>query len=512
MKTSPSLSSSIEVLELRIAPAGIIVAAAGGLVSVFTDADLDMAHTYETLADKFAPYLGYKGAISVALGDFDGDGNDELITAKAAGKKAQVKIWDLSGAGNVGVALDKFVPFPTSKNRGVSVATGDLDNDGKDELIVGAGPGGPADVAIYSDINSDGKLSDNTPDTLRVFLAPFKGGVKVTAGNVNNMGGAEVIVGMWTNGGTVAIFNDANANRKISDDTGGAPTETFTPFGPGFLGGVNVASGSIESVGNGGAEVIVGNGTGAPKVRIFTDTDANGLVGNEPRFDQLKPGGTGVSGASVAAGDSDNSGFFVEVMTGPAAGSGSHVKIFDDTGDAGTLLSDNAVSSEFDAFGNITGGLNLAFGKVQNAVFTLNSFPQNIPDQSTLNSSIFVPAGSGRIVDLDISLSIFHSFDGDLDVTLTHVASGTSVVLFQDVGGTNEGLFIRLNDEAGTDISGASNPKVDGPINGTFNPGGAALLSVFDGLDLSGEWRLTIVDDSMNDTGTLFSWSLLAGV
>jgi len=97
-------------------------------------------------------------------------------------------------------------------------------------------------------------------------------------------------------------------------------------------------------------------------------------------------------------------------------------------------------------------------------------------------------------------------------VTLTHVASGTSVVLFQDVGGTNEGLFIRLNDEAGADISTASNPKVDGPINGSFNPGGAALLSVFDGLDLSGEWRLTIVDDSVNDTGTLFSWSLLAGV
>jgi subtilisin-like proprotein convertase family protein len=471
-----------------------------------------MAHTYETLADKFAPFTGYKGAISVAMGDFDGDGNDELITAKAAGAKAQVKVWNVSGAGNVGVLLDKFVPFPTGKNLGVSVAAGDLDNDGRDELIVGAGPGGPANVAIYRDTNSDGKLSDNTLDTLRVFAAPFKGGVKVAAGNVNNTGGEEVVVGMWTNGGTVATFTDANANRLISDDNGGAAIETFTPFGAQFLGGVNVASGEIQSVGNGGAEVIVGSGAGKPKVRIFTDTKNNGMVGDEPRFDQLKPGGTGASGAAVAVGDTDNSSFFVEVLTGPAAGSGAHVKIFDDTGDAGALLSDNAVSFEFDAFGNITGGLNLAFGKVQNATFAFNKFPQTIQDSATLTTSIFVPAGSGRIVDLDVSLSIFHSFDGDLDVTLTHVASGTSVVLFQDVGGTNEGFFIRLNDEAGTDISGASNPKLDGAINGTFNPGGAALLSTFDGLDLSGEWRLSIVDDSGGDTGTLFTWSLLATV
>ncbi len=61
---------------------------------------------------------------------------------------------------------------------------------------------------------------------------------------------------------------------------------------------------------------------------------------------------------------------------------------------------------------------------------------------------------------------------------------------------------------AGTDISGASNPKADGAITGTFNPGGVALLSAFDGEDASGVWRLTITDDSGGDSGTLFGWSL----
>jgi hypothetical protein len=90
----------------------------------------------------------------------------------------------------------------------------------------------------------------------------------------------------------------------------------------------------------------------------------------------------------------------------------------------------------------------------------------------------------------DVAFNAFHSFDGDLDVTLTHVSTGTSLALFGDVGGTNEGFAIRLNDEAGTDIRTATNPKLDGPITGTFNPMGAAVLSIFDGQDASGLWRL----------------------
>jgi subtilisin-like proprotein convertase family protein len=76
------------------------------------------------------------------------------------------------------------------------------------------------------------------------------------------------------------------------------------------------------------------------------------------------------------------------------------------------------------------------------------------------------------------------------------------------VGGTNEGFNIRLNDEAGTDIATASNPKADGSISGTFNPGGAAVLAAFDDEDASGVWQLSITDDTTSDTGTLFGWTL----
>jgi hypothetical protein len=47
-----------------------------------------------------------------------------------------------------------------------------------------------------------------------------------------------------------------------------------------------------------------------------------------------------------------------------------------------------------------------------------------------------------------VNLNIFHSFDGDLTITLTHVTTGTSIVLLNGVGGTNEGFLIRLNADA----------------------------------------------------------------
>ena len=37
---------------------------------------------------------------------------------------------------------------------------------------------------------------------------------------------------------------------------------------------------------------------------------------------------------------------------------------------------------------------------------------------------------------------------------------------------------------------------------------GAAVLSIFDGQDAFGLWRLTVTDDAGSDTGTLMSWSL----
>jgi subtilisin-like proprotein convertase family protein len=309
----------------------------------------------------------------------------------------------------------------------------------------------------------------------------------------------------------VKVWTDSDNDRAVSDN---ALQDQLAVYTSSFRGGLYVAAGEIEGVGGGGAEVTIGPGSGPPrKVVIRTDTDADGDISDNPAFESFYAYGSSYRGGiRVGAGDTDHSGFFVEVMTAPGTNAGSatkKVKIYDDDGDASNLLSDNPRDDSFVSMpSSVRAGAYVALARVRTSTYVMPGFPVTIPDVSTINSDLLVPVSAGRIADLDVSLNIAHTFDGDLDVFLTHVSTGTSIVLFNDVGGTNEGFQIRLNDEAGTDIGGATNPKLDGAISGTFNPIGASLLSSFDGQDASGLWRLTIVDDAAPDTGALMSWAL----
>ncbi len=221
-------------------------------------------------------------------------------------------------------------------------------------------------------------------------------------------------------------------------------------------------------------------------MKIFSDSDSDGQVSDNPLFDEFFAYGSFTGGVRVAAGDTDISSIsFVEVLTGPGAGGGPHVKIYDDNGDPGILLSDNATSHEFFAYeGGYDRGVFLAFGKVNNSRFTLAGGSRAIADNGLvgdpLNVSIFVPSSAGMVRDLEVSLFIQHTSNSDLDVTLTHMLSGTSVILFRDVGNNDDGLFIRLTDAAVTDIGSVADDPNDRAVAGSFNPEGTALLAAFD--------------------------------
>jgi subtilisin-like proprotein convertase family protein len=134
------------------------------------------------------------------------------------------------------------------------------------------------------------------------------------------------------------------------------------------------------------------------------------------------------------------------------------------------------------------------------------AIPDNTPAGAV--SSIIVPGAAGIIKDLDVSLSITHTFNADLDVSLTHVPSGITLFLFTDVNGGGDGMSVRLSDEAATAIEAASVPPAGTQLKGTFKPETPAMLHTFDGLDASGEWQLKIVDDSAGATGVLNGWAL----
>jgi hypothetical protein len=212
----------------------------GGHVKAFSGRD-------QSELRSFFPYdAGFLGGIFVASGDVDGDGFDDIITGAGAGARPHVKVFD----GKTGSELLSFFAFDTNFRGGVSVAAGDVNGDGRADIIIGAGPGAGGHVKVFDGV---------TGAEIRSFFAyepTFTGGVFVGGGDVNGDGFDDIIVGSGVNG-----------HVKVFDGRSGSEAHSFFAF-QGFNGGVSVAAGDMD--GDGRAEILAGLGSGAPPhVKIF---------------------------------------------------------------------------------------------------------------------------------------------------------------------------------------------------------------------------------------------------
>lgn len=162
-----------------------------------------------------------KIGLDIAAGDLDGDKIDEIIIGAGAGIKPFVKIYNSNGT-----LLKTFRAYDKNFRGGVRVAAGDIDADGLDEIITGAGEGGGPHVRVFE---ADGK-----PRYVQFFAFDknFRGGVDVATSDIDNNGKDEIIMAQASGGSRVKVFR-YNLRRTILAD--------FEVFGEEFEGGVNIA-------------------------------------------------------------------------------------------------------------------------------------------------------------------------------------------------------------------------------------------------------------------------------
>lgn len=122
--------------------------------------------------------------------------------------------------------------------------------------------------------------------------------------------------------------------------------------------------------------------------------------------------------------------------------------------------------------------------------------------------SVLITGLSGLINDVNVNVSLNHSFDGDLRLTLIS-PNGVRVVLADRIGGGGHNFTNTTFDDSATSYVFSASA----PFTGTYRP--SEFLFKFNGLtgsSMNGYWSLEITDNASSDVGTLVSWSVQIGV
>jgi len=282
--------------------------------------------------------------VNVSAGDVNGDGIDDIITGSGPDPKNNYPL--LRVFGRDGSLVTELYPFAGYKY-GLNVAGGDIDGDGKAEIVVGAGPGpnNPARVKVLSFDSQTKNLVDTGID---FYAYSYSYGVKVAVGDIDGDGKAEII----TSPGS-APKNPALIKIWKVDTSGGignwkaSLSGTLTPFsGSGYS--ANISMGDVD--GDDVAEIIVGAGPnpeGQSRIKILK---ADGTVFSEFIVDET------TYGVNVASADLDGDGL-AEIITGSGPGPWNRatVRVFKATGEPTGIA--------FDAYSTMY-GVNVSVGKM----------------------------------------------------------------------------------------------------------------------------------------------------
>ncbi|MGC3990907.1 MAG: VCBS repeat-containing protein [Chthoniobacteraceae bacterium] len=152
--------------------------------------------THAELASFLAYPSSFRGGVFVAAGDVNGDGVAEIIAAPGSGTAPLVKVFNHDGS----QLLQSFLAYKKGFHGGVRVAVGDVDNDGTAEIITAPGKG--AQRPVVEIFKMDGTLLSS----ITAYDNTFHGGVFVAAGDVNGDGKAEVITGPGAGDPVVKLF------------------------------------------------------------------------------------------------------------------------------------------------------------------------------------------------------------------------------------------------------------------------------------------------------------------
>jgi uncharacterized repeat protein (TIGR01451 family) len=294
---------------------------------------------------------------SVAWGDYDNDGDLDILLTGDTGTDYVSKVYENTGSG-----FTEVYPGSLTDVRYSSVAWGDYDNDGDLDILLtgdtgsgyvskvyrntGSGftevyPGSLAGVwqgsVAWGDYDNDGDLdillTGGTSGTwpfdpiAKVYRNTGSGFTEVYSGSLTGVGVGSVAWGDYDNDGDLDILltgfdGGSSRHAKVYHNTGNGFGEVY----PGSLTGVDSSSVAWGDYDNDGDLdiLLTGDDGGSYIARIYQNTESG--------FSEVYPGSlTDVGVGSVAWGDYDNDGDLDILLTG-WDDSNRHAKVYRNTG------------------------------------------------------------------------------------------------------------------------------------------------------------------------------------
>lgn len=257
----------------------------------------------------------YRGGVRVATGDIDADGVDEIITGTGENGGPHLRVFEQDGT----LRGIEFFPFHPNFRGGMDVAAGDIDGDGKDEIAVSQFSNGQAWVKIYRYNDERTILYEKN------MFGDVECGATVAMGDIDADGRDELLIGAGTGGGPRVLFVEQHYKMgepyNITQSGFG-----FYAFAMSSRTGVDVAAGDLDA--DGIDEFVVSqlkNGQAWVKTYEYQgaeDGAANLVLGNWNSY------GAPEVGANVSTVDIDGDGA-KEVLTGAGDGGGPNVRSYE---------------------------------------------------------------------------------------------------------------------------------------------------------------------------------------
>lgn len=164
------------------------------------------------IAQFFVYPHSFRGGLNVASCDFDGDGTHEIVTGAGQGGGPHVRILD--GRGEPKFTPGFFAYHPAFRG-GVTVACGDVNGDGSIDIVTGVGTGAEPHVKVFT------RYGAVQPIDIRPYASRDQGGVSVAVANVDGGPASEIVTAIRRFGRSlVKVYKGDGSNRIVGQFEG----------------------------------------------------------------------------------------------------------------------------------------------------------------------------------------------------------------------------------------------------------------------------------------------------